>query len=139
MFPNVDWLPSLVFPEQFKHTINDFILHFVQFTKHLFQDFLMTHKQTGKWSHIKTHTSHPKVCSYYSVSLPVSFCRGLTSLCHCHPPQAVPCIIKIFLCYSLLLFCFTDISRELCCFQLSPWNHRPVCRVSSVPRLLCTI
>lgn len=194
---------SLAFQEKIKHTINDFILHFVQFTKHLFQDFLMKHKQTDNISvhntsnislftgEILTHRKQmfraksrisvfiPKTNDYWTrktkhkedlkntqvssnfwlvvsvmfkfwlwvsvqlfrvFSLPVSFYQGLTSLCHCHPPQAVSCIIKNHsLLDSLLLFCFTDISNERCCFQLSPWSHWPVCRVSSVPRLLCTI
>lgn len=54
--------PSWVFQEQIKRTIDDFILHFVQFTKHLFQDFLKaneTHQKTHQCSlHITYFFNH---------------------------------------------------------------------------------
>lgn len=178
--------PSWVFQEQIKRTIDDFILHFVQFTKHLFQDFLKaneTHQKTHQCSlHItyffnhcwtlsrrrqsafeknrlflleqaKTQGRFKKhthlcfklwlvvgvFCTFFtcfilsrsneSASLPPPPGRTL----HDTPKKKNQ---KSFLVrFTVMFLLHRHVSDGLC----SPWNHRPVCRVSPVPRLLCTI
>lgn len=127
--------------EKMKHTIDDFILHFVQFTKHLLQDFLT--KQTDQSVH-RTFLRLQQKPSYtgsdransnepFMFSLPVSSCRGPTSLRRCPPPRAAPCAIKHTL--KQVPLCHAGIHRRR--LRLSPGGHRPVGGVSSVPRLLC--
>jgi len=78
---------------------------------------------------------------HYSVfSLPVSFYRGLTSPRRCRPPRAVPCVRKQKQKQTDHSPSFPrHRTRPASSFQLSPWHHRPVWGVGSVPRLLSTI
>lgn len=100
------------------------------------------HKGDSKNTHISV-SNFGSWLEFSVLSLPVSFCQGLTSLRHCPLPRAVPCTIhqkkknqKSFsVRFTVMFLLHRHVSDGLC----SPWNHRPVCRVSSVPRLLCTI